>query len=88
MRNNLKMGVVGLPNVGKSSLFNLLCEQSCAAVRGNTVCASRVRKTHSSAALQENCASRRTPSRRVPLKRVFPCRTVTLTVICRPVLYH
>ena len=24
VRNNLKMGVVGLPNVGKSSLFNLL----------------------------------------------------------------
>jgi hypothetical protein len=33
VRNNLKMGIVGLPNVGKSSLFNLLCEQSCAAVR-------------------------------------------------------
>jgi obg-like ATPase 1 len=29
--NTLKMGVVGLPNVGKSSLFNLLCEQSIAA---------------------------------------------------------
>lgn len=27
VRNNLKMGIVGLPNVGKSSLFNLLCEQ-------------------------------------------------------------
>ena len=24
VRNNLKMGIVGLPNVGKSSLFNLL----------------------------------------------------------------
>ena len=33
MKNNLKMGIVGLPNVGKSSLFNLLCEQACAAVR-------------------------------------------------------
>ncbi len=26
VKNNLKMGIVGLPNVGKSSLFNLLCE--------------------------------------------------------------
>ena len=33
VKNNLKMGIVGLPNVGKSSLFNLLCEQACAAVR-------------------------------------------------------
>jgi len=24
VRNNLKMGICGLPNVGKSSLFNLL----------------------------------------------------------------
>lgn len=31
VRNHLKMGVVGLPNVGKSSLFNLLTEQSIAA---------------------------------------------------------
>mmetsp|Transcript_5608 Transcript_5608/g.9677 ORF Transcript_5608/g.9677 Transcript_5608/m.9677 type:complete len:399 (-) Transcript_5608:59-1255(-) len=31
VKNNLKMGVVGLPNVGKSSLFNLLTEQSVAA---------------------------------------------------------
>jgi obg-like ATPase 1 len=28
VRKNLKMGCVGLPNVGKSSLFNLLTEQS------------------------------------------------------------
>ncbi|KAJ1495601.1 P-loop containing nucleoside triphosphate hydrolase protein [Baffinella frigidus] len=31
VRNNLKMGIVGLPNVGKSSLFNLLTKQSVAA---------------------------------------------------------
>ena len=31
VRNNLKMGIVGLPNVGKSSLFNLLTEQAVAA---------------------------------------------------------
>ena len=31
VRNTLKMGVVGLPNVGKSSLFNLLTDQSIAA---------------------------------------------------------
>eukprot|EP00240_Pyramimonas_obovata_P004653 CAMPEP_0118931522 /NCGR_PEP_ID=MMETSP1169-20130426/7832_1 /TAXON_ID=36882 /ORGANISM="Pyramimonas obovata, Strain CCMP722" /LENGTH=403 /DNA_ID=CAMNT_0006874033 /DNA_START=123 /DNA_END=1334 /DNA_ORIENTATION=+ len=31
VKNNLKMGVVGLPNVGKSSLFNLLTEQAVAA---------------------------------------------------------
>lgn len=30
VRNNLKMGIVGLPNVGKSSLFNLLCQQELA----------------------------------------------------------
>eukprot|EP00124_Ichthyophonus_hoferi_P001682 Ihof_evm1s95 gene=Ihof_evmTU1s95 len=28
VKNNLKMGIVGLPNVGKSSLFNLLTEQA------------------------------------------------------------
>ncbi len=42
VRNNLKMGVVGLPNVGKSSLFNLLCEQSIAAVRA---CAAATRRS-------------------------------------------
>uniref|UniRef100_A0A7S2QU02 Obg-like ATPase 1 n=1 Tax=Chlamydomonas chlamydogama TaxID=225041 RepID=A0A7S2QU02_9CHLO len=31
VRNNLKMGIVGLPNVGKSSLFNLLTEQAISA---------------------------------------------------------
>ena len=31
VRKNLKMGCVGLPNVGKSSLFNLLTEQNAAA---------------------------------------------------------
>ena len=31
VRNNLKMGVLGLPNVGKSSLFNLLTSQAVAA---------------------------------------------------------
>lgn len=31
VRSNLKMGILGLPNVGKSSLFNLLTEQSVAA---------------------------------------------------------
>ncbi|KAF6815503.1 GTP-binding protein YchF [Colletotrichum plurivorum] len=31
VKKNLKMGCVGLPNVGKSSLFNLLTEQSAAA---------------------------------------------------------
>lgn len=31
VRSNLKMGLVGLPNVGKSSLFNLLCQQEAEA---------------------------------------------------------
>ena len=31
VRSNLKMGCVGLPNVGKSSLFNLMTEQNAAA---------------------------------------------------------
>jgi len=31
VRKNLKMGCVGLPNVGKSSLFNLLTEQNAPA---------------------------------------------------------
>jgi obg-like ATPase 1 len=31
VKNSLRMGCVGLPNVGKSSLFNLLTEQSVAA---------------------------------------------------------
>jgi obg-like ATPase 1 len=34
VKNNLRMGIVGLPNVGKSSLFNILTKQSIAAVRG------------------------------------------------------
>jgi obg-like ATPase 1 len=29
--NNVKMGIVGLPNVGKSTFFNLLCGMSVAA---------------------------------------------------------
>lgn len=31
VKNTLKMGLVGLPNVGKSSLFNLLTEMNIAA---------------------------------------------------------
>jgi GTP1/Obg family GTP-binding protein len=31
VRSNLKMGILGLPNVGKSSMFNLLTAQSVAA---------------------------------------------------------
>jgi len=31
VKSNLKMGIVGLPNVGKSSLFNLLTQQAVAA---------------------------------------------------------
>ena len=31
VKSNLKMGILGLPNVGKSSLFNLLTEQSVAS---------------------------------------------------------
>lgn len=31
VKTNLKMGIVGLPNVGKSSLFNLLTQQAVAA---------------------------------------------------------
>lgn len=31
VKSNLKMGILGLPNVGKSSLFNLLTDQAAAA---------------------------------------------------------
>ena len=31
VKSNLKMGILGLPNVGKSSLFNLLTKQAAAA---------------------------------------------------------
>ena len=31
VKANLKMGILGLPNVGKSSLFNLLTKQAAAA---------------------------------------------------------
>jgi len=36
VRNNLRMGIVGLPNVGKSSLFNLLTKQSIAVRAGGS----------------------------------------------------
>ena len=36
--NNLKMGIVGLPNVGKSSLFNLLGESAEAAAKNYPLC--------------------------------------------------
>mmetsp|Transcript_27384 Transcript_27384/g.54796 ORF Transcript_27384/g.54796 Transcript_27384/m.54796 type:complete len:406 (+) Transcript_27384:178-1395(+) len=36
--NNLKMGIVGLPNVGKSSLFNLLSESAQAAAENYPFC--------------------------------------------------
>jgi obg-like ATPase 1 len=36
--NNLKMGIVGLPNVGKSSLFNLLGESAEAAAENYPFC--------------------------------------------------
>jgi len=36
--NNLKMGIVGLPNVGKSSLFNLLSESAEAAAENYPFC--------------------------------------------------
>jgi len=36
--NNLKMGIVGLPNVGKSSLFNLLSESAQADAENYPFC--------------------------------------------------
>jgi hypothetical protein len=39
--NNLKMGIVGLPNVGKSSLFNLLGESADAAAENFPFCTVR-----------------------------------------------
>jgi len=38
VKNNLKMGIVGLPNVGKSSLFNLLGESASAAAENFPFC--------------------------------------------------
>lgn len=40
VKNNLKMGIVGLPNVGKSSLFNILTEQVRAVARWLAAAAS------------------------------------------------
>jgi len=38
VKNNLKMGIVGLPNVGKSSLFNLIGESADAAAENFPFC--------------------------------------------------
>jgi obg-like ATPase 1 len=38
VKNNLKMGIVGLPNVGKSSLFNLLGDNADAAAENYPFC--------------------------------------------------
>jgi len=38
VKNNLKMGIVGLPNVGKSSLFNLMGESAEAAAENYPFC--------------------------------------------------
>jgi len=38
VKNNLKMGIVGLPNVGKSSLFNLLAESGHAEAANFPFC--------------------------------------------------
>ena len=38
VKNNLKMGIVGLPNVGKSSLFNLLGESASASAENFPFC--------------------------------------------------
>jgi len=38
VKNNLKMGIVGLPNVGKSSLFNLMGENAHAAAENFPFC--------------------------------------------------
>ena len=32
VKSNLKMGIVGLPNVGKSSLFNLMCDMQVCTI--------------------------------------------------------
>jgi 50S ribosomal subunit-associated GTPase HflX len=37
-RNTLKMGIVGLPNVGKSSLFNVMCKTNQAAAENFPFC--------------------------------------------------
>ena len=38
VKANLKMGILGLPNVGKSSLFNLLTKTSLAAAENYPFC--------------------------------------------------
>ena len=94
VKNNLKMGVVGLPNVGKSSLFNLLCEQACAAVRGKLSALLESEKCSHSWRLPV-CRRTVRPAQRVPPARhtqrsSSQCDTDARRplLFCRPVLYY
>lgn len=53
--NNVKMGIVGLPNVGKSTFFNLLCNMHVAA-ENYPFCTVRGKRVPPGLARSQKCA--------------------------------
>ena len=68
VRTNLKMGIVGLPNVGKSSLFNLMGDNASAAAENFAFCTIDPNETRCSVKDErfEYLANLWTPPSRIP----------------------